>query len=230
MADEQDRPDAKSPDAENVADAEKKPDLIKSPDPDDTTIEAKSDEAKPAETVEPEAAPKVKRTLPQLSAGLWASLAAVAILLVGAIAVAVFFFLEYSDEKDKNDAGVQASQELCQFSPTLVKIDWQNIDAYFKEVLDGSTGEFKDEFEGAATQLKETLVQGQVKSQQTDAQCGIQSASKDHAEILLTLGQSVTTVTMKDPQVRQLAMVASMDKVDGRWLVAKLDAPWLRAQ
>jgi len=226
MADEQDRPDA-----ENVADSEKKPDLIKSSDPDET-IEPKSDEEeKPAETVESEAAPvKAKQKLPKLSGGLWASIGAVAILLVGAIAVAVFFYLQYSDEKNKNDAGVQASQALCAFSPTLVKIDWQNIDVYFKDVLDGSTGEFHKEFEGAAAQLKDTLVQGQVKSEQKDAQCGIQSASKDHAEILLTLGQSVTTITMKDPQVRQLAMVASMEKVDGRWLVAKLDAPWLRAQ
>ena len=154
-----------------------------------------------------------------------------AVLLVGASAVAVHFYLQDSDRKAVLDAQDSAKAAACDYAPTMANYDFANLDAYFAGVLDGATGAWKSEFDGTSKDLREVLSQGQVVSTVGEVQCAIKSASEDSAEAIVVIGQSITSVgTGGKPQPGQLSMVLSLENVEGRWLVDKVDAPVLPAK
>ena len=196
------------------------------PDPEETPAVAAT-ELPPTDADLPEA-PKPKSNS-KLLTGLAAGLAG--LLLIASIAAAIFFYLQYDNKKEILDAQDAAKQAACDYAPTLATYDFNHLDEYFKKVLDGSTGEFKKQFGDSSKELKDVLVQGQVKSEVNDAQCGIKSGDKDHAEAIIVIGQGVTSVGTKgQAQPNQISMVASMEKDGDRWLVSKMDAPLVKPQ
>jgi len=123
-------------------------------------------------------------------------------------------------------ASPTASGARSKLSLRMANYDFNNLDPYFKSVVDGATGDWKKQFEGKSNDLRTVLVQGQVKSQVKDVQCALKSGDNDHAEVILIIGQSITSVDAGgQPQPGQLTMALTLDKTDERWLISRLSAP-----
>lgn len=151
-----------------------------------------------------------------------------ALLLVGSIASSVFFYLQYDEKRDALAAQEAARDAACAYAPALANFDFNNLDPYFAAVLDGATGEWKTQFEAKRDDLRTVLMQGEVKSQITDVRCAIETSDSDHADAIVVIGQSVTNVgTEGKSQPGQITMVITVDKVDGRWMASKINAPQL---
>lgn len=150
------------------------------------------------------------------------------LLLVAAIAAAVFFFLQYKSKSDEIDANESARQAACEYGSVLGNYDYQNLDKYINGVLDGAEGDFKKEFGDTSKDFRSLLTEGQVKTSTNDIQCAIKSGDSDDAEAIVVVGQTVTSLaTQNKPQPTQISMVMSMHNDDGRWLVNKLSSPLL---
>ncbi|NUS45603.1 MAG: hypothetical protein HOQ24_18165 [Mycobacteriaceae bacterium] len=152
--------------------------------------------------------------------------AASAVLLIAALVGGIFYYMKYHDLKETTDAKEEARGQVCEFAKTLVTYDYNNLDPFFKNVLDGATGEFKSLFEGQSKALKQSLVEGQVKSSPGKIECGVKSGSQDEVQVVLSIGQLGSSIATKgQPQQADMSMVATAKHVDGKWLVSNVSSP-----
>ncbi|MEV4234579.1 hypothetical protein AB0J47_05290 [Nocardia sp. NPDC049737] len=152
--------------------------------------------------------------------------AAAALLLVAAVASTVFYYLQNKDNRAIVTAHEDARLAACQYAPVLADYDAKNLDKYFAAVLDGATGDWKKQFDSTSKELRDVLTQGEVISKVNDVQCAIKSGDTNSAEAIVVIGQTITSMgTQGKPAPGQLSMVMRLEKVDGRWLVNKVNSP-----
>jgi Mce-associated membrane protein len=148
---------------------------------------------------------------------------AAGIVLVAVAATAVFFGVKYTDQRAVDNANEQARLQVCDFARVLADYDYNNLDPYFQAVLNDATGDFKSKFAGQSSDLKNVLIQAQVKSQPAKVECGVKSGDQNTAEIVVDIDQIGSSVGTKgQPQPAQLALVATAQKVGDRWLVSNV--------
>ncbi|WP_328388571.1 hypothetical protein [Nocardia sp. NBC_00416] len=152
------------------------------------------------------------------------SLVAAVVLLIAAIGVAGYLFVQERDKDNLLTTQEEARRAACRYAPVLANYDAANLDPYFAAVLDGATGAWKKEFESTTGELREALAAGEVVSTAGDIQCAVKSADATSAEAVVVIGQTITSLgTRGKPTPGQLAMVMRMEKTDGRWLVDQMN-------
>ncbi|WP_228815157.1 hypothetical protein [Nocardia cyriacigeorgica] len=160
------------------------------------------------------------------TARVLAARCAVVVLLVAAAASTLYFYLQDRDKDAVLDAQEQARQAACEYAPVLANYDAKNLDPYFRAVLDGATGDWRQQFEATSQELRDVLAQGQVVSAASDVQCAIKSGDQTSAEAIVVIGQTITSLgTQGQPAPGQLSMVMRMEKSGDRWLVNDMNAP-----
>jgi Mce-associated membrane protein len=195
-----------------------------------TTGNESAAESVSAETPEPvdSAEPAVVvqgRRLPG-RAGALVFRAVVAIILCAAVASSVVFYLQNRGARATIDANADARAAACKYAPVLADYDAKNLDTYFAAVLDGATGDWKKQFDSTSKELREVLTQGAVVSKVNDVQCAVKTGDENSAEAIVVIGQTITSLgTQGKPAPGQLSMVMRLAKVDGRWLVNKVNSP-----
>ncbi|MFD4404249.1 hypothetical protein ACFWPH_15975 [Nocardia sp. NPDC058499] len=157
---------------------------------------------------------------------LLGALAVAVLLLIGAVGVAGYLYVEERDKAEVLAAYDEVRQAACRYAPVLANYDAKNLEPYFSAVLDGATGDWKKEFETTTTELREALAAGRVVSTAGDIQCAVKTADAGSAEVVVVIGQTITSLgTQGQPAPGQLAMVMRMQKTDGRWLVDQMTSP-----
>jgi Mce-associated membrane protein len=172
---------------------------------DDTADEARAEE-RPRWT---------KRVLP------W--VAAVAVGIVVAVASWEGWLLYQQHQKDV--AAEQALDAATKYAVVLTSIDTNALDQNFTEVLDGSTGEFKDMYAKSSTQLRQLLVDNEAAAHGVVIDAAVKSVTTDKVEVLLFVDQSVSNLAVPDPRIDRSRIKMTMEKVDGRWLASKVELP-----
>ncbi|WP_433682573.1 hypothetical protein [Nocardia sp. CA-119907] len=151
---------------------------------------------------------------------------AAAVLFAAVAASSVLFYLQNEDNKAIVTAHEDARRAACRYAPVLADYDAKNLDKYFAGVLDGATGDWKKQFDSTSKELRDVLTQGEVVSKVNDVQCAIKSGDTESAEAIVVIGQTITSMgTQGKPAPGQLSMVMRLEKVDGRWLVNKVNSP-----
>jgi Mce-associated membrane protein len=122
-------------------------------------------------------------------------------------------------------AADEAQQAARNYAVALTSVSSDNLDQNFADVLGGATGEFKDMYSQSSGQLRQLLVDNKATAEGTVIDSGIKSASTSEVVVLLFVDQTVTNTATPDPRVDRSRVVMTMEKVDGRWLAAKVDLP-----
>lgn len=150
----------------------------------------------------------------------------VAAILVGVVvAVAAWEGWLLYQQHQKDVAAEQALDAATKYAVVLTSIDTNALDQNFTEVLDGSTGEFKDMYAKSSTQLRQLLVDNKASAHGVVIESAVKSATKDKVEVLLFVDQSVSNLAVPDPRVDRSRIKMTMEKVDGRWLASKVELP-----
>lgn len=150
----------------------------------------------------------------------------VAAVLVGVVvAVAAWEGWLLYQQHQKDVAAEQALDAATKYAVVLTSIDTNTLDQNFTEVLDGSTGEFKDMYAQSSTQLRQLLVDNKASAHGVVIESAVKSATKDKVEVLLFVDQSVSNLAVPDPRVDRSRIKMTMEKVDGRWLASKVELP-----
>lgn len=194
-----------------------------------TPVESKDTAVKEVSTEPEQATPPLTgkrfRLVPG-RAGRIALRVAAAILLCAAVASTIFIYLQNRGNKAIIDANADARTAACKYAPILADYDAKKLDDYFAAVLGGATGDWKKQFDSTSKELRDVLTQGQVVSKVNDVQCAIKSGDENSAEAIVVIGQTITSMgTQGKPAPGQLSMVMRLEKVDGRWLVNKVNSP-----
>jgi Mce-associated membrane protein len=175
------------------------------------------DVEKAEEAGERSSAPRRRRWLRRI-------LAAVAcIVVVAVLAVSGFLAWQLKQNNDTAAAGRAALAAAQSYAVVLTSIDSNNVDQNFTQVLDGSTGEFKDVYSQSASQLRQVLIDNKAMSKGIVVDSAIKSATKTKVDVLLFVDQSVTNTVNPEARIDRSRVAITMELVDNRWLASKVD-------
>lgn len=125
----------------------------------------------------------------------------------------------------KDVAAAQALDAAKKYILVLTSVDTNAIDKNFTEVLDGSTGEFKDMYTKSSAQLRQTLIDNKAAAHGSVVDAAVQSATDDKVDVVLFVDQSVSNGAAPAPQLDRSRVKMTMKRVDGRWLASKVELP-----
>ncbi|OBH42254.1 Mce protein [Mycobacterium mantenii] len=125
----------------------------------------------------------------------------------------------------KQVAAEQALDAAKKYILTLTSVDTNAIDKNFADVLDGSTGEFKDMYTKSSAQLRQALIANKAAAHGNVIDAAVQSATQDKVDVVLFVDQSVSNGAAPAPQLDRSRVKMTMEKVDGRWLASKVELP-----
>lgn len=151
----------------------------------------------------------------------WAAASVLSIVLAGAGYEGWLLFQQHQ----KDVAAAQALDAAKKYIITLTSVDTNAIDKNFTDVLDGSTGEFKDMYTKSSAQLRQTLIDNKAAAHGSVIEAAVQSATEDKVDVVLFVDQSVSNGTAPAPQLDRSRVKMTMEKVDGRWLASKVELP-----
>lgn len=199
----------------------------------DTTVEAadEPEAADEAETVadEPQPGDDAAETVdepevpqrPGSSTWRWIAAAVLAAGLIGAAYEGWLLFAHHQ----RAVAAAQALDTAEKYALVLTGVDPAGIDKNFAEVLDGATGEFKDMYAASSEQLRQLLIDNKAAAHGTVIDAAVKSAAKNKVEVMLFVDQSVSNKASPQATIDRSRIVMTMEKVNGRWLAAKVDMP-----
>jgi Mce-associated membrane protein len=116
------------------------------------------------------------------------------------------------------DNQVQAQRNLYlqvarQTAINLTTIDYTEVDADIKRVLDSATGAFHDEFQNRSQPFVEVVKKVQSKSEGNIAEAGLLSYTKDQAQVLVAVAVKTSMAAAPaDQEPRRWRMRLTVDK------------------
>jgi Mce-associated membrane protein len=116
------------------------------------------------------------------------------------------------------DHQLQAQRNLYvqvarQTAINLTTIDYAEVDADIKRVLDSATGAFHDEFQNRSKPFVEVVKKVQSKSEGTIAEAGLLSFTKDQAQVLVAVAVKTSMAAAPpDQEPRRWRMRLTVDK------------------
>ena len=173
-------------------------------------IDAEDADAEDAEDVADKDAEKPARQWFSGTRGLIAAGVAAIVALVGLGA-----WLGYRVHQDHQ---VQAQRNLYvqvarQTAINLTTINYTEVDADIKRVLDSATGGFHDEFQNRSQPFVEVVKKVQSKSEGTIAEAGLLSYTKDQAQVLVAVSVKTSMAAAPaDQEPRRWRMRLTVDK------------------
>ncbi len=146
-------------------------------------------------------------------------------IFIAALAGSGFLGWQLWQERQVDQAGRAAQQAAVAYAQVLTSIDSNKVDENFAQVLDGSTGEFKDMYSQSSMQLRQLLIDNKATAHGVVVDSAVQSASKDRVVVLLFVDQSVSNTSVPDPRVDRSRIKMTMENVDGHWRASKVELP-----
>lgn len=155
---------------------------------------------------------------------------AILALVVAALGAAtVRLWLERGDLNAVQAAVGEAGPAATQAAQDMSSYDYRTLDSDLRTATGHTTGKFRKEFEAQTARVKSIAPQQQAMVTGQVQKMGIEKASPDRVIALVFLNQQTvkaTDVAKGDRAQRlpsQFTLRMTMQKVDGRWLVADLD-------
>ncbi|KLO39367.1 hypothetical protein ABW17_20240 [Mycobacterium nebraskense] len=149
---------------------------------------------------------------------------AAAVLATGVTAAGYEGWLVFQHHEEDAAAG-EALDAAKKYILTLTSVDTNAIDKNFTDVLDGSTGEFKDMYTKSSAQLRQALIDNKAAAHGIVVDAAVKSATPHKVEVVLFVDQSVSNAATALPQLDRSRVTMTMEKVDGRWLASKVELP-----
>jgi Mce-associated membrane protein len=149
----------------------------------------------------------------------------IAVVLIGIAAGTCLEAWLLIQHRQTTDASRQALSAATKFADVLITVDTNAVDKDFGDVLNGSTGEFKDMYGKSSTELRQLIVDNKAAAHGTVVDAAVESATKNRVVVLLFIDQSVSNQAAPDPQIDRSRVRMTMEKVDDRWLASKVELP-----
>jgi Mce-associated membrane protein len=152
------------------------------------------------------------------------TLTAVTILIfVAALGSSGYFGWQDKQRQDIDSASRAALSSAERFAVTLTSIETNSVDKNFTQVVDASTGEFKDLYSQSASQLRQVLIDNKAMSKGTIIDAAVKSASKTRVDVVLFVDQWITNVASPQPRLDRSRVAMTMELVEGRWLASRVE-------
>jgi Mce-associated membrane protein len=149
--------------------------------------------------------------------------AGVCLLFLAPVATSAFLGWQLWQKHQVDRAGQEARKAAVAYAQVLTSIDSNKVDENFAQVLDGSTGEFKDMYSKSSMQLRQLLIDNKAAARGVAVESAVQSEAKNKVVVLLFVDQSVSNTNVPDPRLDRSRIKMTMEYVDGRWRASKVE-------
>lgn len=146
-----------------------------------------------------------------------------AVVLVVALTAAGYGGWLLYQRHENEVAARQALAAAEKYVVTLTTIDSDAIDKNIADILDGSTGEFNDTYAKSSGQHRQLIVDNKVTARGQVVESAVKSVTTNKVQVLLMVDQSVSNLDNPEPRIDRSRIKMTMQKVDGRWLVSKVE-------
>ncbi|HXY64436.1 MAG TPA: hypothetical protein VEI45_08830 [Mycobacterium sp.] len=209
----------------NTSDA---PELVDEDGADAEDIDAEETDGKDSEADEPEAEgaaePGTRNRVQK-----WFSSIPRPIAVSVAIVVALVGLGGWLGFRVHQDDQVQAQRNLYvqvarQTAINLTTINYTEVDADIKRVLDSATGAFHDEFQNRSQPFVEVVKKVQSKSEGTISEAGLLSYTKDQAQVLVAVAVKTSMAAAPaDQEPRRWRMRLTVDRTEDSAKVSNVE-------
>ncbi|MQA83898.1 MAG: MCE family protein [Streptosporangiales bacterium] len=101
-------------------------------------------------------------------------------------------------------------------------LDYRHFDRDAARVLDGATGDFRNQFQRSSKQLAQLVRENKAISEGEVLSADIVSADADSARVIVVADSTVTNVSSKEPRPRHYRLQVDMVHRNGRWLASDI--------
>jgi Mce-associated membrane protein len=147
------------------------------------------------------------------------------VLLVAAIVLGSVALSRWQDQRQLEGVRQEALAAAKQAAVNFVSISESTVDTDMQRIIDGATGDFKDQYVSNRATFKDQVVSNKASSTGTVLRAAILSNDSDSAVVLVALDATVKNTGTPDGRLSHYRMQLSMarDAGTGKWLVAQLD-------
>lgn len=143
-----------------------------------------------------------------------------AAVVVTALAVVGFGGQLLYQERQKDVAAGQALAAAQQYILKLVNFDGETIEGKYRDIQDGSTGEFKERYGRSSEQLHRMLRESRATARGTIVEAWVKKATPSRVVVLMLIDQSVRAGESAKATIERSRVKMVMTKVGGRWLAS----------
>jgi Mce-associated membrane protein len=173
------------------------------------------DAAEPVATVEPadDAGTITERPAPSWFSDRRAPIAVSLAVIVALLGVGAWLGIRvYQDRQAQAQRNLYV-QVARQTAINLTTINYTEVDADIKRILDSATGAFHEEFQNRSQPFVDVVKKVQSKSEGKIAEAALLSETKDQAQVLVAVAVTTTmAVAPPDPEPHRWRMKLTVDK------------------
>jgi Mce-associated membrane protein len=151
--------------------------------------------------------------------GLFALVAALVVLLIGALLLGWRVRSAALDDSAREAALTAARQSAI----NLTSIDQEDFADDVARVLDGATGEFREDFAGRTGELERLLNENEVRAEGRVLEAGLVRSDRRSATALVVVDSTVRNSAVPDGRVNSYRMKLEVEKVGDQWLTSSLE-------
>jgi len=155
---------------------------------------------------------------------LWRALGAVgAVVLCALLGLGGWLFVQHRDAEQANAHVAEATAVAKQGVINMMSLDFNNAQASVQRVLDGSTGKFKEEFQGQSDMMVKALQQSKVVTEVTVNSAAVQSMTADSAVVLVAAQSQASNATDGRREPQKFRIVVTLQREGGQYKIAQVD-------
>jgi Mce-associated membrane protein len=147
-------------------------------------------------------------------------------LVVAAVGVAigVYVILYRPDQRVDDAAAQRAIQAASDGAVAVLSYSYDHLNRDFDNAKSHLTGDFLNYYKKFTDDVvAPTAQQGQLTTTAKVIRAAISELHSDSAVVLVFVDQTTASPKKKDPEKTQSAVLVTLTKVDGSWLIAKFD-------
>ncbi|RZK94456.1 MAG: hypothetical protein EOP30_07790 [Rhodococcus sp. (in: high G+C Gram-positive bacteria)] len=150
-----------------------------------------------------------------------AGVVVLSVLTLAFLAVGGYFGYTHRQAEQEAQQRSEILEAARQGVVNLTTMDFEQADEDVQKVLDGSAGDFRDEFEARSKDLVAVMQEAKVKSVGEVQQAAIETQSGDSADVLVAVAQKVSNAGGAAEEPRGQRMRVTMQLDDGSYKIVK---------
>jgi Mce-associated membrane protein len=159
------------------------------------------------------------------SGSLWRSVAesAAGIAVLALVATSAFFLYQDRQAEVLREQQSEFAEAARQGVVNLMSLDFNNAQADIQRVIDGTTGEFHDDFASSTNDFMTVMKESKVVTTATVSATAVETMSDDSAVVLVAAtSQVANSVSMQaNPRIWRLSV--TVDRVDDQIKMSKVE-------
>lgn len=143
---------------------------------------------------------------------------------LAALLVAIGLLVTSRDSADEELTAAQHEVAAAARAEALafLTVDHRTMDVVVQRVLDGATGDFREQYESQSRRLVREATRTQATSAGEVVALGVSDLDDDSATVLVAANSTVSNTSTQEPQVRYYRLELDLVREGERWLARRL--------